>query len=101
MLRLVEQMPQFVALRAQIVFRSSVGSDDCWHSLYYANPSGFERLDLFRIIRHRTHLGNSEVFEDGTGQGVAAEIRIETELLVRFHGIGALILKLVSAQLVE
>ena len=39
--------------------------------------------------------------QNGSGQLVTAQVRVESQALVGFHGVGAMVLQLVSAELVE
>jgi hypothetical protein len=58
-------------------------------------------FDFFGIVRDEPDGFEAEELEDGAGQFVVAEIAVEAELLIGFDGIGAFVLQLVGAKLVE
>ena len=64
-------------------------------------PTLLQRLDLFRIVGHQPHRPHARKVEDRRRHLVAAQIRLEPQLLVGLHRVGALILQLVGAQLVQ
>ena len=94
-------MPELVSLGPQVVFGGFQGRHDARHAFHHAHPSALQRLELFRIVRHQPHRAQAEESQDGSRQLVAAQVGLETELLIGLHGVGALVLQFIGAQLVE
>ena len=63
--------------------------------------AGLERFNFFGIVRQEVNPKNSQVFEDGGTRLIVALIGVEAQVAVCFDRISALVLKLISDELVE
>ncbi len=95
------QMPHLLPLGTQIVRGRFQRLDHRRNPLRHAHAGLLQSLDLLRIVGHQPHRPQPEVPHHGRGSLVAPQIRLETKLFVRLHGIRAVILQLIGAQLVE
>ena len=64
-------------------------------------PARSTAATLSGLLDSRRMDGEPEVAQHFAGQLVAAQVGLEAERLVGFHGIGALVLEFVGAQLVQ
>ena len=94
-------MTHLLALCFEIVPAGFVGCGDTGNSLGHHDSGRFESSNLVRIVGQKPNGFNAEVAYDSGRQPIAAQIALETQLLVGFDGIGALVLKLVGAELIH
>jgi hypothetical protein len=94
-------MAELLFLGPEVVFGRFHGRDDARNPFGDMNTVLFERLDLLRIIGHKAHRGETKKPQNRGGQFISAQVGVETQLLIRFHGVGAMVLQLVGAQLIE
>src|SRR3989441_2484558 len=96
-----EEMPELVALRAQ-VFQIRVGRRDLdRHALGDVQAVALQPDDLLRVVGEEREVLHAQVDENLGADPVVAQVGLEAEGLVGFDGVLALILKLVRAHLVH
>src|SRR2546426_455245 len=96
-----EEMPELVALRAQ-VFQIRVGRRDLdRHALGDVQAVALQPDDLLRVVGEEPEVLHAQVDENLGADPVVAQVGLEAEGLVGFDGVLALILKLVRAHLVH
>src|SRR5208283_2772382 len=71
------------------------------HALHHAHAGAFDGIDLFRVVREQADFAQAEVAQNRSRQRIAAQVGFEAQLLIGLDRIRALVLQLVSAQLVE
>jgi len=71
------------------------------HAVGHRNAHVAERLDLARVVGHQLERGDAQVLQHRQADRVVAHVGTEAQALVGFHGIGATVLQLVGADLVE
>src|SRR2546426_331172 len=96
-----EEMPELVALRAQ-VFQIRVGRRDLdRHALGDVQAVALQPDDLLRVVGEEPEVLHAQVDENLGADPVVAQVGLEAEGLVGLDGVLALILKLVRAHLVH
>src|SRR5687767_187579 len=96
-----EQVSELLALCVEIarVFLSRGRNDR--DAILDLESVSLESDQLPRIVRQRTDSLQSEIEQDLRANSIVAKIGLEPELLVRFDGVRARVLKLVRLELVE
>jgi len=94
-------MPELLFLGPHVIFGRFHRLRDTGDPFYHPHTRAFQRLDLLWIVRHQPHRADSQVDQDRAGQLITAQVGFETQLLIGLDRIGALILKLIGAQLIE
>ncbi len=92
-------MPHLPLFGLKITAKGIQRLDLCGDALNDPNSGGFECGNLFGIVGHQTHGSDAEQAQDGSRQFVGSAIGGVAEFQIRFHGVAALILKLVSLEL--
>src|ERR1700733_7847234 len=87
--RLIQQMTQFLFLGPQVAFGGLMRSDDTGNALGHPNPGALERGDLVGIVRQQADATNLEVAQDLGGHLIVAQVGFKTKALIGFHGVGA------------
>src|SRR5690348_912394 len=96
-----EQVPELVALRAQVAGVLGVLRLDDGYALLDAQPVALEADHLARIVGDRSDGLQPEVEQDLRADAVVAQVGGEAELLVGLHRVRSTILQLVRLELVE
>src|SRR5690606_8857147 len=96
-----EQVTQLAGLGSQVLAIVRVMGDLQRLALGDTNAETLQRLDLARIVGHQLDFGDAQVFQHRQADRVVTHVRGETQALVGFDGIGALVLQLVGANLVQ
>src|SRR5438552_593916 len=76
----VEQVPQLLALRPQIIRRRFHRLRDRRNSLRHLNPGFLQSLDLFRIVGHQPNSFKPEMADYRCRRFITTQIRLESEL---------------------
>ena len=97
----VQRVAHLVALGAQVGLVVGVGGGLDRHLLGDREPVALEADDLFRVVGEDADAGQAEVAEDLGADPVVAQVGGQAELEVGLDRVGALLLQLVGAQLVE
>src|SRR5436309_11862474 len=71
------------------------------HLFDHLEPEALDAGDLLRIVREDADGAQAELGEDLVTDPVIAHVRLEPELEIPLHGVVAVLLQLVGAQLVE
>ena len=96
-----QQVPHLFLFGAQVRVPGVERVSQAWNSFGNVNAGGLHGVHLFRIVGKETHRPQTEVLQNHDGQFVAAQIGAETQPFVGLYSVGALVLQLVSTQLVE
>jgi hypothetical protein len=96
-----EQVPHLLAFGFQISPPGFMRRRDAGHAFRHHDSRVFESFDFIGIVRHQAHARNPQMPQNRPGQRVTPQVALEPELFVCFHRIGAVILQLISAQLVH
>jgi len=97
----LEQVPELFFFGAQVICGVFGGVDLDRYALHNLQSRLFECLKLQWVIRDDFHAAKSEVEENLCTLPVVSQVNRQTELLVRFNSVRALILKGVGANLVD
>ena len=92
-------MAELFFLGAQVLFGMRAWRDFAGNALDHLNSSAFESLDLVGIIREQPHACHAESLENSTWKREVAMVRLESQALIRLHGVETLVLQFVSLQL--
>lgn len=92
-------MPHLLPLGLQVAFVVGIRLHLDGHLPGDLQAVAFEPHDFTRIVRQQTDGFQAEVAEDLCAEAVFAQIHLEAEFLVRFHGVVALLLQFVGLNL--
>jgi len=97
----LQQMPELVALGAQVGVARLGGRDLERHALHDLEAVAGEADVLVGIVGHQAHPAHAEVAQDLGADAVVALVGGKAELLVRLDRVVPLLLELVGPQLVD
>ena len=93
-------MSHLFAFRPEISRKVSIKFYPQGHTIHYLKPVALERPKFFRVIRHHACAPDAKIAEYLGALVVLPEIDLETEPLVCLDRVGALVLKLIRADLI-
>jgi hypothetical protein len=100
-LQTFEEVPHLLAFGFEVAPAGFVDLGDAGHAFGDNDARRFDGAHFSWIIRHQTNRVHAKVAQDGSRELITAEVAFESEPFVGFHGIGAVILKLIGAELVH
>src|SRR2546428_9046 len=96
-----KEMPELVALRAQVLPVGVVGRDLDRHALGDVQAVALQPDDLLRVVREQPEVLHAQIHEDLGADPVVAQIGLEAERRVSLDRVFTLVLELVGAHLIE
>lgn len=97
----LQQMAELFFLGLHVERGDLSGVHDNGYALDHPDACCLDRGDFVRVIREQAHRFYAERFQNVTMDGKVPQIGLKAKLLVRFHGIRAVVLKLVGPDLVH
>jgi len=94
-------MSELGSLGAEITNVERIAIDNQTDAFGDIDAALFQRGYLARIVGHQAQALDAEVLQHWQTNRVAAQIRRESQLLIGFNRIGAAILQMIGAHLVE
>src|SRR5437899_1409680 len=96
-----KEMPELVALRAQVLPVGVVGRDLDRHALGDVQAVALQPDDLLRVVGEQPEVLHAQIHEDLGADPVVAQIGLEAERCIGLDRVLPLVLELVGAHLVE
>jgi hypothetical protein len=94
-------MPQFIGLRLEIALIMGIGLDRQRDPLHDLQAVPLQSRHFLGVVGHKADLFQSQVGHNLRPDPVIAQIGFEPQHLIRLHGVCALLLEFIGADLVQ
>src|SRR5579884_40907 len=96
-----EYVPHLLSFRLEIFAVIRIGRNAQRDPLDDLQPVAFQSRDLHGVVGHKPDLLETQIDHDLRADAIIPQIGLKAEHLVGLHGIGALLLQLIGAQLID